>query len=133
MNDLALISILIGIIAIVSRGPLIFAPESTKELYVKLVASNTRIRIMGLFVAALGTAAIMAARGSDQTAALIILVLGYFWVFAATFFLLIFTSFYKLIADAFLDAMDNLILRLLGVFTVLLGAFFIYLGLVVFS
>ena len=124
---------MIGILSIVSRGPLIFAPETTKAFYLKLVTSNTRIRIMGLFVAALGTAAIMAARGSDQTAALIILVLGYFWVFAATFFLLIFPSFYKLIAGAFLDAMDNLILRLLGFFTVLLGAFFIYLGLVVFS
>lgn len=133
MNGLALISILIGILFIVIRAPLIFAPETTKAFYLKLVASNTRIRIMSLCLAAVGTAAIMAARGSDQTAALIILILGWLWVLAAVFFLLIFPSLYRRIAEAFLQAMDNLILRLLGFFAVLLGAFFIYLGLVVFS
>ncbi len=39
---------------------------------------------------------------------------------------------HKLIADAFLDAMDNVMLRGLGAISLGMGIFFIYLGVAVF-
>ena len=132
MNGLALISILMGVLIIISRGPLIFAPEIMRKFYMKLIATSTRIRIMGLCITPLGAVAIMVARGSDQTASLIISVIGYIMVLIAVFFMLIFPSLSKQVADAFLEAMDNLMLRILGLLAVCLGALFIYLGLAVF-
>ncbi|MBW2092245.1 MAG: hypothetical protein JRI34_09020 [Deltaproteobacteria bacterium] len=59
--------------------------------------------------------------------------LGYFFTFVFVVFLVIFTGVYKLIANAFLDAMDNVMLRSLGVFSIGLGILFFYLGLAVFK
>ncbi|MBW2052370.1 MAG: hypothetical protein JRI85_09035, partial [Deltaproteobacteria bacterium] len=48
-------------------------------------------------------------------------------------FLVFFPGAYKLVANAFLDAMDNVILRGLGVFSIGLGILLFYLGLAVFK
>ena len=128
MNGVAAVSIALGIIIIVSRAPLIFAPEATRSIYLKLLATNTRIRIMGLFVGAMGIAMILSARGSPETSALLILAIGYFLVFVMIFPFMIFTSIIKLIAEAVLSGTDDLILRGMGVIAVIIGALFIWLG-----
>ena len=132
MDDLAIICIILGAFIIASRGPLIFAPDATLRSYRKLLATTFRIRIMGLILLLLPVAMILAARGDSRDGAEIIMGLGFIFSFVIVVFLLIFTSLYKLIADAFLDAMDNLILRCLGVISMGIGIIFIYLGVTVF-
>ena len=87
---------------------------------------------MGIILLILPVAMILAAWGDHRDGAEIIMGLGYIFGFVVVVFLLILTSVYKLIADAFLDAMDNLILRGLGAISIGIGIFFIYLGIAVF-
>ena len=126
------LNIPLGIFIIVSRGSLIFAPDATLRSYRKLLATTLRIRIMGIILLILPMAMILAAWGDHRDGAEIIMGLGYIFGFVVVVFLLIFTSIYKLIADAFLDAMDNVILRGLGAISLGIGIFFIYLGVAVF-
>jgi hypothetical protein len=132
MDDLAIICIIVGIFMIISRGPLIVAPDTTLRFYRKLLATNFRIRLMGLIFLVLTLAMILAARGDRRDGAEIIMVLGYFYSFIVVVFLIIFTSLYKLIADAFLNAMDSVMLRGFGTIALGIGILFIYLGVAVF-
>jgi len=133
MSNLALVSIIFGAIIILTRGPIIFVPEASMKFFLKLIfSSNTRIRIFGIFAVALGMIMINVAQGYDQTAALIIKYFGWFIVVVAGSISLIFTSIFKDICLNIMGNMDELILRIIGIFGVGLGAIFIYLGLVVF-
>jgi len=133
MSNLALVSIIFGAIIILTRGPIIFVPEASMKFFLKLIfSSNTRIRIFGIFAVALGMIMINVAQGYDQTAALIIKYFGWFIVVVAGSISLIFTSIFKNICLNIMGNMDELILRIIGIFGVGLGAIFIYLGLVVF-
>jgi len=127
MNNASLVCILIGVLVIAARGPLVFAPGRTIEVYRKLVASHARIRVMGIFIGGLGAACLAAGWGLENIAAYLVLGMGCLMT-AGSIFLIVFAFLYKIVADAFFDAMDDLLLRLLGVFGVLFGALFIWLG-----
>jgi hypothetical protein len=74
-----------------------------------------------------------AASGSDQGAAWVISILGWLWLLAAVFLLLIFTSLYQRFALGILDALDDpAVMRVLGAISVLFGALLVYLGVGVF-
>ncbi len=133
MNSLAAVSVLIGTIIIISRGALLLAPLAMGRIYKRLLATKTRIRFLGLFMGLVGSAAILAARGSDQVAALFMQAIGWIMAFGGFVVVMIFADFYKRLADTILEAMDELMLRMLGFFSICLGAFFIYLGVAVFS
>ena len=75
---------------------------------------------------------ITVAQGYDLTEALIIKYLGWYLVIVAFSILLVFTSIYKEIVINIIGNMDGLILRIIGIFSVGLGAIFICLGLAVF-
>ena len=130
MSDLALISIIFGILIVVGRAPLVFAPDTAIRFIRRVINKKIVLRIMGIPTALLGLAMIFSAWGSDQSAALIILLLGWFIAFMAVLEL-IFTSFIQRIANSIWN-MDNSLARILGLLSVVLGAFFIYIGLVVF-
>jgi hypothetical protein len=87
---------------------------------------------MSMVFLMLWLAMILAARGDHRDGAEILMGLGYIICFYVVIFLIIFTSIYKLIIDAFLDAMDNVMLRGLGAISLGIGIFFIYLGVAVF-
>ena len=72
MSGLAIVCILTGIFIIAARGPLIFWPEPTREFYLKLISSNNRSRVLGLFLGLIGGAFIVASRASDHEAAVFI-------------------------------------------------------------
>jgi hypothetical protein len=71
MSSLALISVIYGILIVVNRLPLVLVPQATTRFYRKLLADDTRIRIMGVLGALLGLAMIISAWRSEQSAALI--------------------------------------------------------------
>ena len=130
MNSLATVSVFVGILLIMVRGPLLFAPEATLQTYRKLIADETRIRIIGVFAAMLGVAMISSAWGADQPAAIIISILGWIVALVAPLLLML-PAFYQYLADSFLD-MSTAAARVIGVLSVAVGGFFIYLGLRVF-
>jgi uncharacterized protein YjeT (DUF2065 family) len=79
----------------------------------------------------LGVALIASAWNVHQSAALILYWLG--WVlFFAGILELIFTAFVQRIAVS-IWSMKNSTARILGLFAVVIGAFFLYLGIVVFQ
>ena len=133
MNELALVSVVAGAVIIAVRVPFVLAPAGAAAVARRFIASSTGIRVAGVLFAVLGLAMILSARGSAQGAAWVISILGWFWVLAAVFLLLIFTSFYQRVAVGIMDALDEpALLRLLGVVATLFGAFLVYLGIGVF-
>jgi len=128
MNGVAALIAILGIIIIATRAPLIFAPGATRELWLKIFSTNTRIRIFGLFAGTLGIAMILVGRGSEDIASLLVMGLGYLLVLMTIFPIMIFTSIWKIIVQAVLEGMDDLILRGLGVISVGLGLVIVYLG-----
>ena len=132
MSGLGAVCTILGLFRILSRGPLIVAPEATLRIYRKLLDTTLRIRIMGMVLLILPFFMILAARGDGREGAEIVLGLGYVFGFILVVVLLIFTRIYKLVADAFLDALDKVMLRGLGVLSVGAGMILIYVGAIVF-
>jgi hypothetical protein len=133
VDHLALVSVVAGAVIIAVRGPFVLAPTASSAAGRWLIASSARIRAAGVIFASLGLAMILSAHGSAQGAAWVISIIGWLWVLAAVFLLLIFTSFYQNIALGIMDALDDsAVLRFLGVIGVLFGAFLVYLGIGVF-
>jgi len=128
MTGLATLTILLGILAILSRGPLVFAPEATLGVYRKLLETNARVRIMGACLLALGVAMIVLAQGSELTAARIIAFLGWYMACVAVLFLLLFPAAYRRFALSMLEATSQA-LRPLGAMGVGFGVLLIWLGL----
>ena len=131
MSTVSLMSIIFGILIIVGRAPLIFAPGATLRLIRRIINNKGTLRMVGIFTAVLGLAMIASAWGADELAALIIAWLGWLIVCAAVVEL-IFTAFVQRIAIS-IWSMNNWTARILGLFSVVVGAFFLYLGLVVFQ
>lgn len=138
MPPVAIVSIFIGVIIIISRGPLVLAPRATRKLYLKLLANNTRARLLGLFAAAVATAAIASARAyldratdspaEPPTAVLFVLYLGYFLAAVPAPAFLVFPASVRRTMRTLLGAVDDAVLRWLGVFALALAGLFIYLG-----
>ena len=131
MSTVSLMSIIFGILIIVGRAPLIFAPGATLRLIRRIINNKGTLRMVGIFTAVLGLAMIASAWGADELAALIIAWLGWLIICAAVAELIL-TSFVQRIAISIWN-MKNATARILGLFSVVVGAFFVYLGIVVFQ
>jgi uncharacterized protein YjeT (DUF2065 family) len=129
MSAVSIVSIIFGIIIIVGRAPLVFAPGATLRLVRRIINNKGTLRIVGVFSAVLGMAMIATAWGVDQSAVLILSWLGWL-IFCAALVELIFTAFVQKIAIA-IWSMKNTTARILGLVAVVIGAFFIYLGIAV--
>jgi len=127
MSDLALVSIIAGTFLIVARVPMIFTPDAMVKFAKMIIANDTRIRSIGGCFLVLSLAMIITAWGSDQTAALVMLIFGSFWTLGSMLTLLIFPSVYRAISEFFIG-MDPLVLRVTGVLGTGLGVLFICLG-----
>ncbi len=130
MSNLALISIIFGLLIIVGRAPLVIAPAVTLRLVRRFINEKSNLRFMGIPTAILGVTMICFASGADQPAAMIIIVFGWIIAIAAVLELFI-TSHIQRLA-IYIWGMSDLTARILGLFSVLLGAYLIYLGYAVF-
>jgi len=131
MTKLALLSIILGIVMIALRGPLIFAPRAVMDSFRTLIASKTRVRVMGVIVVTFGLIMIVIPWGSEQAVALAIIIPGFMIAIVGTLLLLIFPSTYQVVAEFVFD-LDPKLHRGLGVLGVVFGIVFIILGLKVF-
>lgn len=130
MSAVSIMSIIFGIIIIVGRAPLVVAPGATLRLIRRIINNRDTLRIVGVFTGVLGLALIASAWNADHSAALILSWLGWL-IFCAALVELIFTAFVQRIAIS-IWSMNNTTARILGLVAVIIGAFFIYLGLEVF-
>jgi len=127
MSGLAVVSVIAGIFLVVARAPMIFTPDGMVKFAKMMIAKDSRIRWMGSCLLVLSFSMIINAWGSEQTAALVILIFGIIWTLGSILALLIFPSAYRAIAEFFLE-MDALVLRVTGVLGAGLGILFICLG-----
>ncbi|HUT52313.1 MAG TPA: hypothetical protein VM658_02880 [bacterium] len=128
MNSFAAASIFFGIVLIVTRVPFILAPAAARDALLRFISSTGRVRVVGLFVGAMGAAMVMAAQGSYRLEVMIVLGTGWALIMAAAFGFLIFTRVWAEIVRAALTAMEDFMLRGMGAISVLIGAMFIYMG-----
>jgi hypothetical protein len=133
MSQLALVSVIAGAVIIAVRGPFVLAPTAASAAGRWVIASSARLRVAGVIFASLGLVMILSAHGSAQGAAWVVSIVGWLWLLAAVFLLLIFTSFYRQIALGIMDALDDsAVMRFLGAISALFGALLVYLGIGVF-
>jgi hypothetical protein len=131
MSDLGLMSVVIGAVIILSRGPLILAPHRTLIFYERFFLKARAIRLTGLLVGMLGTRTVLVSWGVDGPAADLLALLG--WLMAGTaLWLLLRPNSYRRVVYAWLeisrDGVDPMILRGIGLFAVSFGSFLIHLG-----
>ena len=130
MSYLAVVSAFFGILIIVGRAPLVFAPVAAIKIIRKTVNKKSNLRLMGIATSLLGAAMITSALNADQSFAFIILILG-FLIVAAGVIEIFFTSHVQKMAFIIWN-ISNFKARVLGFFSIVLGACFIYLSAVVF-
>ncbi len=128
MNPLAAASIFFGLVLIVTRAPFVVAPAKSREALLRFIASTLRVRLVGLFVGAMGAAMIVAAQGSFRLEVLIVLGTGWVLIIASVFGFLIFTRVWAETVKAVLLAMEDFMLQGMGAITVLIGGMFVYMG-----
>lgn len=131
MNFLAITIIIFGLLIIIVRAPLIVKPQETLDFYKKIINTNNKVRVLGIVIAMLGFLLIIASWNYNIIAAIILKAFGFIFLFAGSIFLLIFTKYYKNFGLYFLEKINLLSARILGLFALFLGAYFIYLGIII--
>ena len=131
MDSLSIICIAVGILVIVRRGPLIFAPSATLRSYDRLIIStNARFRAFGVVIATLAMALLFLSFGEGALAGFLHAV-G--WVVAAMALLMlvvpnVWRRFLSAMFDYLENSVDHAIVRILGLLAVVVGAVLIYVG-----
>ena len=131
MDSLSVICIGVGILVIVSRGPLIFAPSATLRFYDRwLFSTNARCRALGVVIATVAMALFLLPFGDGPLA-------GFFyavgWLAAAeALWFCVLPDSVRRVVNAIYSFLENSIpapvLRVFGVLGVLAGLAFIYVG-----
>lgn len=130
MEPLSILCVLIGVVIVIVRAPMVFAPRATLRLFDRLISTDTGIRGIGLAIAPLALALVVLA-GGEGVAAGILHALG--WLFSgATLWLLVAPGSYRRLARSVLgyfEASAGLaIVRILGLVAVAIGGALIYVG-----
>ncbi|MBW2294524.1 MAG: hypothetical protein JRG94_19765 [Deltaproteobacteria bacterium] len=133
MDYLSILCILIGTLIIATRGPLIFAPRAMLRLIRWLIATDARLRGIGLVLTVLAAAPLLLPLGEGPVAGGLY-ALGWLLAFAALW-LLFAPGPYRLVAQGVLDyvdgSVDEAIVRILGILAVAIGVALVYVGIYV--
>ena len=133
MDLLSIVCIALGILVIVRRGPLMFAPRPTLLFYEKLVLStNARFRVMSVIFLILATGFLFSDLG-DGILNRLLDFLGWFMAAVAVLFLMLPNAFRRIVRTAFgyVNKADEWVLRSVGFVGVVGGLALIYVGLYV--
>ena len=131
MDSFSIICIAVGILVIVGRGPLIFAPSATLRFYDRwLLSTNARFRVFGVVFATLAMALLFSDFGEGGLAGLLH-TFGWFMATVALLFLVlpnVLRRFIQTIFGYIEESVDNGIVRIVGLLSVVFGLALIYLG-----
>jgi hypothetical protein len=132
MNGLAIVSVLWGILIIISRTPFLIAPVATINTYRKISSTNTRIRMMGVVMIVLSLFTILFAQKSAEAIADVYLLFGWIAALVSVFMLLIFPIIIKEILEFSLKLFSRSVTaRLIMIIPTAIGIFLIYMGIAV--
>ncbi len=132
MSELAIVCVVAGGLVIATRGPLIFAPQQTVEVYRRVFRSQAGTRAIGALVVAFGAALVLAGRGPETSGSGLLLILAVLLAGSGALMLLG-PSLFRRLAETILDiATDSAVLRVFGVLAVAIGVGLVYLGLRIF-
>ncbi len=131
MDSLSIICIGVGILVIVSRGPLIFAPSATLRFYDRcLFSTNARCRAVGVMFATLAMALLFSDFGVGALAGLLH-TFGWLMATVALLFLVLPNVLRRILQTIFgyiEKSVDERILRIVGLLAVVFGFALIYVG-----
>ncbi len=130
MSALAWMVVGFGVLIILTRGPLIFAPVATLAFYRKLFGSVSRIRVLGVGLVGLGAALAASSEGSEGSARSLAQTLGWGIASVSLLFLIILPNLYRAVAEMVIDLIAD-VARPLGVLAVAMGLGLIWLGVAV--
>ena len=131
MSEVGVVSIVLGVVMVCSRGALLVAPAATLRWFEGVIATNGRTRALGAVTLTLGASMAWAGSSEHSGLATILSVVGWAVVGISTLALVLFPAAYRAIAEAALptDSDEDLIgWRFLGLFGVIIGGLLIYYG-----
>jgi hypothetical protein len=132
VSEVGVVSIVLGVVVVCSRGALLVAPAATLRWFEGVVATNGRTRVLGAVTTTLGASMVLAGASGHSGLATILSVAGWAVVGISTLALLLFPAAYRAIAVAVLPSSsinEELIgWRLLGLLGVIIGGLLIYYG-----
>ena len=131
MDSLSIICIAVGILVIVSRGPLIFAPSATLRFYDRLLLStNARCRAVGVVFATLAMALLFSDFGEGVLTGWLH-TFGWFMAVVALLSWVLTNVFRRILQTIFgyiEKSVDQRIIRIVGLLAVVFGFALIYVG-----
>lgn len=128
MNAVAIVSIVLGLTIIITRGPLVFAPQKTKNFYLQFFETHQRVRGVGLLMAVVGVVILLALAESTGLLAQILIVFGWILVVGAVAFIAPFPGAAKTVIDRGFGMVNETVLRVIGALAVAVGVVLVYAG-----
>jgi uncharacterized protein YjeT (DUF2065 family) len=121
MSPIALVLVIFGLLIAITRAPFVVAPAATRAFYMKWFETDGRMRVLGVFLIAIGAALIWAGNSEDNTLAQICFGMGLFMtVLGAVFFILLPAPMRKWAAKIW-SGFSEPALRILGFVAVIFG------------
>ena len=131
MDALAITCIVVGILIIVMRAPLIFAPRATLRFCERLIFStNARFRVFGVVFATLAMALLFSDFGEGALAGLLH-TCGWFMATVALLFLVlpnVLRRFFQTIFGYIEESVNDGVVRIVGLLAVVFGLALVYVG-----
>jgi len=131
MSKVGVVSIVLGVLVVCSRGALLVAPAATLRWFEGLIGTNGRTRALGAVSLALGASMVWAGASEHSGLATILSVGGWAVVGISALALVLFPAAYRAIVEGMLPSDTDADLtgwRVLGLAGVILGGLLIYFG-----
>jgi len=128
MNRLSIISISLGFLILITRGPAVIMPERTLSFLGRFIQSRTKVRTAGVIFFFYALFMILMTQGLNSPVADFFKVIGYFIAFVMVFFLVIFPQVFCFMAGTVINALDSLTTRIIGSIAVIIAVVFLYYG-----
>jgi len=128
MSVLAIAIIVFGLLILVTRVPLVYAPDKTRARLVGLFDSERKMRMMGLAIAALGAFFIWATDGATGGWAVTVYLFGILALMISLLCMIPFPGRMQPVATRVWQGFGVTTLRLIGLTSTVFGAWLIYVG-----
>lgn len=128
MSALAIAIIIFGLLILVTRGPLVYAPDKARNRLIGLFDSERKMRMMGITIAALGAFFIWAADGATGGWAVAVYLFGILALMISLLSMIPFPGRMQPLATRIWKGFSETTLRLIGLTSTVFGAWLLFVG-----
>jgi len=133
VSEVGVVSIVVGVVVVCSRGALLVAPAATLHRFDDVIATNGRTRALGVFTLTLGAVMVWAGASEHSGLATALSLVGWVVVGISALALVLFPGVYRAIAEAVLTSAADTDAdlngwRIVGLLGVSIGGLLIYFG-----